>query len=441
MQRTQDMPSKRSNVVNRGSLVTFLRDKSGVSAVLIALILPVLIGFVGLGIDTGMWYSRKREMQTMADSAAISAALTYMANGDRNAAVEIGRSDAIRSGFDNPEGVTDVAIVDGNARVTLSEPQSSYFSSMFLSEPVTIESLAVAGPVTSIDTNDTYCMLGLDINLDKVVEFNGQSQGQIKCGVASNSVSANSLYMNGDAQLQIDPANLSVKGQITKMGNATLTTRNPPKLGEGGADPYTELTVPSGVCDHNNFQINNRSNETLNPGRYCNGIKLSNASNVRFNPGVYVIDEGTFQSSLSTSASGTGVTFIFTGSGSNYANMHFSGSSQMEFSAPDSGDYKGVLFYQDRESPSFVGGSQNLYKNQIAGSTQLVLTGAMYFPAQELSFEGSAQLQSGDNCLQVIARKITFIGNSQIQSDLCTGSSLGDVSQIYGVTQMVRLVQ
>ncbi|MEQ1887755.1 MAG: pilus assembly protein TadG-related protein [Alphaproteobacteria bacterium] len=422
-------------------MAIFLRDKAGVSAVLIALMLPVLIGFVGLGIDTGMWYSRKREMQIMADSSAISAALSYMANGDSAAAVAMGKSDAIRSGFDNAEGVIDVAIADGKAIVSLTEPQGGYFSSMFLSEPVTIESRAIAGPVSSVDADGTYCMLGLDINLDKVVEFNGHSQGQIKCGVASNSVSANSLYMNGDALLQIDPADLAVKGQITKMGNATLETRNPPKLGDGATDPYTALTVPSGSCDHNNFQINNRADQTLTPGRYCNGLKLNNASNVTFRPGVYVIDEGTFQSSLSTSAQGNGVTFILTGDGGNYANMHFSGNSQMTFTAPDSGDYKGVLFYQDRASPSFVGGSQNLYKNQIVGGTQLELTGAMYFPAQELSFEGGAQMQSGDNCLQVIARKITFIGNFQVQSDLCTGSRLGDVRQIFGQTQMVRLVQ
>lgn len=435
------MPMMHIHTVKLGSVVKFLRDKSGVSAVLIALILPVLIGFIGLGIDAGMWYSRNREMQTIADSAAISAALTQVASGDEDSAIEIGRADAVRSGFDDAAGDLDITINPaGNALVRLREPQGAYFSSMFLQEPVVIEARAEAGPVTSVETGDTYCMLGLDPSLDKVVEFIGSSQAQIKCGVASNSVSASSLYMNGDAQLQIDPEDLAVKGQITKMGSSQLQTLNPPKLGDGGVDPYTALTVPSGSCDHNNYQINNQANITLNPGRYCNGIKLNNASNVTFNPGVYVIDKGTFQSSLSTSAQGTGVTFIFTGTGSNYANMHFSGSSQMEFSAPTTGAYKGVLFYQDRESPSFVGGSQNLYKNQIVGSTQLELTGAMYFPAQELSFEGSAQLQSGDNCLQVIARKITFIGNSQIQSDLCTGSEQGAVSHIYGVSQMVRLV-
>ncbi|MDO9461111.1 MAG: pilus assembly protein TadG-related protein [Alphaproteobacteria bacterium] len=436
------MPSSQTITKVLRQFGVFYSDKRGVSAVLLALIMPALIGFVGLGIDAAMWYSRKNEIQSAADSAAISAALTYLANNDEGAAVQMGASDAARSGFDSGNGTVNVNIGDGGAaEVLLSEPQPMFFSSIFLSQPVTVSARAVASPLTTSDSTGTYCMLGLDTSLDNVVEFIGSSQAQIKCGVASNSNSSSSLYLNGNAQLQIDPGDLSVKGQITKQGSAQLNTVNPPLLGGGGKDPYTELTVPSGVCDHNNFTVNNRSNQTLNPGRYCNGLKLRNASNVTFSPGIYIIDGGEFASSLSTSAQGNGVTFILTGSGTNYATLHFSGSSQMTFTAPGSGAYKGVLFYQDRNSPSFIGGSQNLIKNQLVGNTHVYFSGAMYFPAQELSYAGSAQLQSDTSCLQIIARKITFLGDSQIQSELCEGAQAGDVSPIFRETQMVRLVE
>ena len=110
MQMTSNMPATPSIAAKRRSLAHFLRDKSGVSAVLIALMMPVLVGFVGLGIDAGMWYSRTREMQTVADSAAISAALTLLASHDENAAIEMGRSDAVRSGFEDSDGAIDVSI-------------------------------------------------------------------------------------------------------------------------------------------------------------------------------------------------------------------------------------------------------------------------------------------------------------------------------------------
>src|SRR6516225_11834525 len=55
------------------------RDERGVSAVVIALGATVLIGFAGLGVETGLWYSIKRQNQSAADAAAISAAYEVLA--------------------------------------------------------------------------------------------------------------------------------------------------------------------------------------------------------------------------------------------------------------------------------------------------------------------------------------------------------------------------
>ena len=438
----------------RKHIAQFCQDKRGVSAILIALLMPVLIGFVGLGIDAGMWYSRKREMQSAADSAAISAALTFLSNSNKNAAEEMGKSDAVRSGFDNEGGVINVSITDeGNAKVTLSEPQQMFFSAIFLPEPITITANAAAGPVSTSDSTSTFCMLALDTGMDKALEWMGSSQGQIKCGVASNSASASSLYMNGNAQLAIDggvdgAVDLAVKGQITKLGSTTLSPRNPPVLGGGGKDPYVDLTVPTSpaACTYTNFSINQKD-QTLSPGRYCGGLKLNaKSSNAKFNPGVYIIDGGEFSAEgnsqgqgSATDIKGDGVTIILTGSGNDYATLKIAGSTQIRFTAPDSGPYKGVIFYQDRNAPSFQG--NNLIQNSHVGSSQAHYSGAIYFPAQELFFAGNTQLQDQETCLQVIARKITFIGNSQIQADHCNDPREGNIRPIIRETKMVRLVE
>jgi uncharacterized membrane protein len=55
------------------------RGECGVVAVAVAVLLPVLIGFAGLGVEVGMWFWIQRQNQSAADAAAISAALEYVA--------------------------------------------------------------------------------------------------------------------------------------------------------------------------------------------------------------------------------------------------------------------------------------------------------------------------------------------------------------------------
>jgi Flp pilus assembly protein TadG len=58
----------------------FWRDRTGAVAVAVAVLLPVLIGFAGLGIEVGLWFAVQRQNQSAADAAAISAALEYAAH-------------------------------------------------------------------------------------------------------------------------------------------------------------------------------------------------------------------------------------------------------------------------------------------------------------------------------------------------------------------------
>ena len=58
----------------------FRTDQSGSYLVISALLMPVLVGIVGLGTEAGLWYSRHKKMQSAADSAALSAATDYYLN-------------------------------------------------------------------------------------------------------------------------------------------------------------------------------------------------------------------------------------------------------------------------------------------------------------------------------------------------------------------------
>ncbi len=51
------------------------RDERGQTIILVALSLPLLLGFVGIATDVGALFKDKRTMQTAADAAAIAGAL------------------------------------------------------------------------------------------------------------------------------------------------------------------------------------------------------------------------------------------------------------------------------------------------------------------------------------------------------------------------------
>ena len=62
----------------------FSRDRRGAVAVAVAILLPVLIGFAGIGVEVGLWFAVQRQNQSAADAAAISAALEYAAQIERH---------------------------------------------------------------------------------------------------------------------------------------------------------------------------------------------------------------------------------------------------------------------------------------------------------------------------------------------------------------------
>ena len=56
-------------------LRSFHRNQLGGILIISALMLPVLVGAIGLGTDVGVWFFTHQKMQGAADSAAVSAAI------------------------------------------------------------------------------------------------------------------------------------------------------------------------------------------------------------------------------------------------------------------------------------------------------------------------------------------------------------------------------
>lgn len=77
---------------------TIKKSQRGAVIVLFALLLPVLFGFMGLGIDVGLAYVEKGKVQDIADAAALAGAAKLSADGNNNMdAIKAAIKDAVKS--------------------------------------------------------------------------------------------------------------------------------------------------------------------------------------------------------------------------------------------------------------------------------------------------------------------------------------------------------
>lgn len=75
-------------MLNKSMYARIKNCQRGAVIVLFALMLPVLFGFMGLGIDVGLAYVEKGKVQDIADSAALAGAAHLADEGDRLDAIE-----------------------------------------------------------------------------------------------------------------------------------------------------------------------------------------------------------------------------------------------------------------------------------------------------------------------------------------------------------------
>ncbi|RUX44326.1 hypothetical protein EN994_27920, partial [Mesorhizobium sp. M7A.F.Ca.CA.002.09.1.1] len=149
----------------------------------------------------------------------------------------------------------------------------------------------------------------------------------------------------------------------------------------------------------------NDNKATLGPGTYCSGMNLK--GNVTLSPGVYVV-QGNLKINANAAITGAGVTIFMSGS----STVSMNGNASVKLSAATSGTYSGVLFYGDRTGMSA--------SSTFNGTADSLLTGAIYFPKQQVSYLGNFSGNGG--CTRVVANTIQWSGNSTINQDC---SSLG----------------
>lgn len=420
-------------VMLRKKITSFLADKSGSLLPLTAVMLPLLLGATGVGVDVSMWLKNRRDMQSAADAAAIAGAWEIAYDFSESFAEDAALKEALKNGYTDTVG-NDLAVAfgttdDGNPKVTvtLTRKDTKYFSQVVYKGDVSATVSAAAAVLTP---NSDFCLLSLDPTADGALTAVGAVDlDSSLCGIAVNSNSDTAVDLSGNVDINIDLSDLSIVGGLEISGSVDLTTGNTITNAPKATDPYEDLEPPEEVddtdCDHNNFSIGGTG--TISPGVYCGGIRITGNGTITFNPGLYYLYAGDLDISGNGNIIANNVSIILTGSEEDgYGNLDVSGGKDMLFTAPaDGSPMEGVAFFQDRNAPD--DGSCN----SLLGNSALDVFGATYFPSRCLEIGGNAgdSASSANPCSRIIAKRIRLHGTPNI-GNACGGLPVDDIGYL-----------
>lgn len=403
------------------------KDKRGNAIVIATAFLPVLVGSAGLATDTIQWALWKRQLQRAADSAAIAGVYDRVQNdgstGETSSAVnkDLGLNQhtgmALLASYPKVTFPADDANGTNQVKVELAVKKKLAFSGMFLEATPEIKATATAAAVSSAME---ICMLGLEKRGSKSgIIIAGSAGVSSDCSLFSNSPSTNqSIDKNGNPF--VGAPSMGAVGAIQKSNSWDVDNYYPysPEIG----DPFKDINPsPSEMKCAGKTQGNNWVSSTLdentdlanavdangNKANCFSSMSVGSNKTLTLPPGTYYINGGDafIQGNLSCTACTIVLTNSNNSSTATIGKFKVNASSQINMTAPTTGTYAGIAIFQDRraqDSSSAV--------NLINGNSSSVIQGAVYFPNQELQYNGTGNTAAV--CTMFIAKRLIFSGDS-----------------------------
>jgi Flp pilus assembly protein TadG len=454
------------------------RRRDGKILVLFALLLPVLLGVLGLVIDGGLLMAAHRQTQNAADAAALAAAMDLMRgksladatttattfvqthNGLANASVTI----------NNPPATGPYAGNSAYVEAIVTYPVSTLFIQVLGVNPSQqVQARAVAGfEARSAGEGaivlDPNARPGLSVAGGGHLEVKGRvvinSQG---AGVDENGAPVNlNLSQYGAStgnNSTVKAADIQIVGGVDVPANYQPVNPGDKKPLHAGAlpepDPLRQLAVPSKATvlppdfpNHGAFQRNGGEPITILPGVY-ESIKISNNATVTFSPGIYIIKpaQNTNNAISITGGAvvrGDGVMFYNTGSdfdvntglpdagdgetpppytgNARFGDVTINGSNVQLTGLIAAGgsalaDFNGILFYQRRLNTKGADIQGNGDNTKLAGT--------IYAKWANFKMSGSGKYDA-----QFIVGSMALSGTANITLNYA-GKNLGKANQVY----------
>jgi Flp pilus assembly protein TadG len=427
-----------SRLIAHSPFRPLIADDRGNVLIIAALVLPALLGTLGLAFETGNWYQVKRAMQNAADSAVIAAA----SNGGANYATE---AKAVAAQYGFQDGVNGVTVTVSNAAacpaggttcysVTISASIKLVLSKLvgFNGDTVKNGSRAQNISATAIANQTTsprnYCVLAL--------AGSGASQGIRTNGAPFADLNGCDVMSNTDAVCNGHNLNAGHgDAHGSSSGCGTSQTSHMPAL----ADSYSSLAsnIPANTCssypqepakkkDPDLPSSNQLSGSLSWSGvqRYCGDVQLT--GNVTITTptagAVLVIYNGQLDTNGYTlkTASGSSLTIVFSGDNTSGYTHAPTGGGTIDIAAPASGNWSGVAIYQD---PALTNGVD---VSAAGNSPTWNITGLVYLPHSSVTFSGAVNKSTnGLSCFVLVVDNVTINGTGSILSEgQCTQAGL-----------------
>ncbi|MGC9996829.1 MAG: pilus assembly protein TadG-related protein [Terriglobia bacterium] len=420
------------------------RNDSGQTLALVGLAMPVLLGFLGLGIDMGYMRYVKRQVQMAADAAAIAGANEITsctkATGSDCPALTTAAKTAV-SGDNSFPSVTQStgcspAPAKGATVVLVNNPPScittdphfgndSYVETIVAENVPTlfstilgINSATISARAEGAIAGGGNCVYALDPN-NTSLNVAALAVVVSNCGVVVESSSSDAFNcFFSDYSAPVTELNPNGGDSWFCLGSPNFKPTPVPQPADPLAYKQAELEAAAQAADgttctgHSGGPLVITSKVTLNPGTYCGGIYIGFGANVTFNPGIYTLtstsaSNGGLTIGVDASVTGDGVAFynsdLRNGSvvAGNNGGINFLCSSctagNVTLTAPTSGPYEGILFFQDPGNTS---------SSQVFGSAffNTRITGTTYLPSASVLYAFDLQVDYND----VVAKDITY---------------------------------
>lgn len=373
-------PTRRAVTTRIGRFL--FQQHGGNVAVIFSLVAPVILLAMGATVDYASAISGKRNLQTIADTAALAGARATRLGNATQSSVASAVSNAVAANARGGTISTTTTVATGMMSVTVSLAQdiptrfgaivgiantraaATATARISGGAPLCVASLATSDPkLASVPTPTTdkigaltLAALALDVLLlpnPGLMMLKGAKITAPNCFVSTNLPKSYSMLL-------LDTAKLTARSIQSGGGFVGVVGVNysaaPVKDSPAAADPLISQpapTVPSG-CSYTNMTVNTAT--TLAPGVYCGGLHVTGGANVTLMPGVYVIKDGSFMVDSGSTLSGNGVGFYLTAtlptSKSTFPNLYFGSDTHISLSAAATGEMAGLLFFEDRALPT-----------------------------------------------------------------------------------------
>jgi Flp pilus assembly protein TadG len=429
---------------NEGA-VSFLEDKRGGAAIVMAILTPVLIGGLAFGAEVGYWELEKRKIQNAADTAAHAAGTQLRSGITDDATLEaIALAIAEVGGFKG--GDPNITLVQppssgaysGNANalsVSLAGQISRKFSGIYSSTPIAY----TATSTVLVNNGRPACVLALHPTTSGAISTGGSTNVALAgCDIAANSMSQSAITSTGNGS-SVAAECISAVGNVSVNSTYNLVCAAPIANSPKAPDPYSSVPEPTCASSQNPTQFTRANgNATSRPGQnsadsiLCySGNAWNFSNNIELASGkVYVLENtGSSAQSLTLnggrSITGTNVTLYFKGKW----NLTMNGNSTLSITAQTTGPYKGLALWGDRN---------NEVDMNLTGNNGAFIVGAVYSPnsLSDVTYTGSNTSYSSGQCTQVIAGTVRFWGNSNFSTN-CANSGTTPIR----VAQSVRIVE